>query len=169
MGVWATVYPAAGWTIHLAASDRALMYLSLGGELGGERIEAADHPVLREAARQLRAYFAGKLRRFDLPLDLRGTPFQQRVWSELLRIPFGETRSYGELARAIGNPNASRAVGAANGRNPIAIVVPCHRVIGSDGGLCGFGGGLDYKRRLLDLERDAVNPPLFLRSAAGSG
>jgi methylated-DNA-[protein]-cysteine S-methyltransferase len=136
---------------------------------GGERIDAADNPVLRQAADQLGAYFAGTLRRFDLPLDLRGTSFQKRVWSELLRIPFGETRSYGELARVVGNPNASRAVGAANGRNPVAIVVPCHRVIGSDGGLVGFGGGLHYKRRLLDLEREAVTPSLFSRTCAAAG
>lgn len=109
-------------------------------------------PVLRAAAEQLRAYFAGGLREFDLPLAPAGTPFQLRVWEELLRIPYGITISYGELARRVGNPNASRAVGLANGRNPISIIVPCHRVIGASGALTGYGGGIDAKRALLDLE-----------------
>jgi methylated-DNA-[protein]-cysteine S-methyltransferase len=104
-------------------------------------------------ARELDAYFAGKLRRFTVPLDLRGTPFQRRVWELLCDIPYGETRSYGEVAQAVGNPKARRAVGQAIGRNPVAIVVPCHRVIGSDGGLTGYGGGLPRKRALLDLEQ----------------
>ena len=102
--------------------------------------------------RQLEEYFAGRRRGFDLPLDLRGTDFQKRCWQELLKIPHGETRSYAEIARAIGNPAAVRAVGLANGKNPIAIIVPCHRVIGSDGSLTGYGGGLDVKRQLLELE-----------------
>lgn len=105
------------------------------------------------AIRQLDAYFAGKLTEFDLPLAPDGTPFQQTVWAELRRIPYGETISYGELASRIGNPRASRAVGLANGSNPLAIVIPCHRVIGATGKLTGFGGGLDVKRRLLALER----------------
>jgi methylated-DNA-[protein]-cysteine S-methyltransferase len=112
--------------------------------LGGE--------ALREAAAQLGAYFAGDLQRFELKLNPAGTPFQLRVWEALRDIPYGETISYGELARRIGNPSASRAVGLANGANPIAVVVPCHRVIGSNGKLTGYGGGLDRKRRLLDLE-----------------
>lgn len=109
--------------------------------------------ALREPLRQLRAFFAGELRDFDLPLKPRGTTFQQRVWELLREIPFGETISYGELARRVGNPAASRAVGLANGSNPIAIVVPCHRVIGSNGKLTGYGGGLENKRWLLDFER----------------
>jgi len=113
----------------------------------------AANPLLAEAARQLHAYFAGSLRRFDLPLDLAGTEFQRRVWMELTRIPYGETRSYQDVARAVGAPNAVRAVGAANGANPIPIVVPCHRVIGAGGKLVGYGGGLPLKRRLLALER----------------
>lgn len=116
------------------------------------RVEAPDHPVLVETAKQLDAYFAGKLERFDVPLDFRGTDFQKQVWAALLTIPFGQTRSYGEIARQIGRPSASRAVGAANGRNPISIIAPCHRVIGSAGALTGFAGGLDAKRYLLDLE-----------------
>jgi methylated-DNA-[protein]-cysteine S-methyltransferase len=111
-----------------------------------------DDDELGEAARQLGEYFAGSRQVFDLPLAPRGTPFQLRVWQELRAIPYGTTWSYGEMARRIGQPNASRAVGLANGRNPISIIVPCHRVIGSTGKLTGFGGGLDRKRRLLDLE-----------------
>ncbi len=111
-----------------------------------------DDGMFREAARQLRAYFAGELTEFDLRLETRGTKFQRRVWAELLKIPYGSTINYGELARRIGNPNASRAVGAANGQNPISIIIPCHRVIGSNGSLTGYGGGIERKKFLLDLE-----------------
>src|SRR5262245_12657457 len=107
----------------------------------------------KEVVRQLDGYFAGRLRRFDLPLAPAGTPFQQRVWRALCNIPYGETVSYGELARRIERPAAVRAVGAANGQNPISIVIPCHRVIGSDGRLVGYGGGLPAKSALLALER----------------
>ena len=110
-------------------------------------------PVLDEAVRQLEEYFAGERRDFDLPLDPAGTPFQLTVWAALRDIPYAETINYGQLANRVGNPNASRAVGLANGRNPISIVVPCHRVIGADGSLTGYGGGLDRKRTLLALER----------------
>ena len=113
--------------------------------------------ALRDAERQLAEYFEGARRDFDLPLSAEGTPFQRQVWDELRRIPYGETISYGELARRIGKPTASRAVGAANGRNPIAIVVPCHRVIGTDGTLIGYGGGLPVKQALLALERRAAH------------
>ena len=112
-----------------------------------------DAQPFRETARQLAAYFAGELREFDLPVKMEGTPFQLSVWRALRDIPYGETISYGELARRIGNPKGSRAVGLANGANPIPIVVPCHRVIGSNGKLTGFGGGLPTKERLLALER----------------
>jgi methylated-DNA-[protein]-cysteine S-methyltransferase len=108
---------------------------------------------LQRAVGQLSDYFAGNLRRFDMPLQLRGTPFQLTVWRALQDIPYGQTISYGELARRVGNPHGSRAVGLANGSNPIAIVVPCHRVIGSNGKLTGYGGGLDNKETLLALER----------------
>jgi methylated-DNA-[protein]-cysteine S-methyltransferase len=111
-----------------------------------------DFGILAEAIRQLDAYFAGTLRDFDLPLQPSGTPFQLEVWQALRRIPYGTTISYGELAHSIGRPNASRAVGAANGQNPLPIVVPCHRVIGSTGSLTGFGGGLEAKSTLLALE-----------------
>lgn len=111
-----------------------------------------SHPVLRETVRQLEAYFAGRRQRFDVPLDPRGTEFQRRVWSALLDIPFGETRSYGDLAREVGRAGGARAVGQANRNNPIGVIVPCHRVIAADGSLGGYAGGLDRKRRLLALE-----------------
>ncbi|HLJ66075.1 MAG TPA: methylated-DNA--[protein]-cysteine S-methyltransferase [Chloroflexota bacterium] len=110
------------------------------------------HPVLSALSAQLTAYFEGKLRDFDVPLDLRGTPFQHEVWNALLAIPYGEVRSYGEIAAAIGRPRAVRAVGMANHANPVPIIVPCHRVIGSDHSLTGYGGGLDLKARLLQQE-----------------
>ncbi|MGB8196242.1 MAG: methylated-DNA--[protein]-cysteine S-methyltransferase [Acidimicrobiales bacterium] len=111
-----------------------------------------DDAWFKDVAEQLDRYFAGKLTTFDVEMDLRGTEFQQRVWAQLREIPYGETISYGELARRVGNANASRAVGLANGRNPISIIVPCHRVIGADGSLTGYGGGLERKTWLLDHE-----------------
>jgi methylated-DNA-[protein]-cysteine S-methyltransferase len=119
----------------------------------GPMAEWSDHRVLGQTKQQLAAYFAGRLQRFSVPLDFRGTDFQKSVWAALRAIPFGETRSYAEVARAIGRPSAVRAVGAANGRNPISIIVPCHRVVGADGSLTGFAGGLDAKRYLLGMER----------------
>ena len=112
-----------------------------------------DDGAFVDAAEQLDAYFAGRRHRFDLPMAPPGTDFQQRVWSQLREIPYGETRSYGQLAESLGQPGAARAVGLANGANPLSIVVPCHRVIGADGSLTGFGGGIDRKRFLLDLEQ----------------
>ncbi|MEU9974539.1 methylated-DNA--[protein]-cysteine S-methyltransferase [Streptomyces sp. NPDC051014] len=120
-----------------------------------ENFGARDDDLFTEAGEQLAAYFAGELTEFTLELRLDGTPFQRSVWEQLCLIPYGQTRSYGELADALGSPQASRAVGLANGRNPIGIIVPCHRVIGADGGLTGYGGGLPRKRRLLDFERGA--------------
>jgi len=111
-----------------------------------------DTKLFAEALRQLQAYFDGKLKEFDLPLSLEGTEFQLRVWNSLRTIPYGETISYAELAQRVGQPKAVRAVGLANGSNPIPIIIPCHRVIGSDGNLTGFGGGLAAKKKLLDLE-----------------
>ena len=143
--------------LTLVASDKGLAAILWEGDDPGRvplgtMVEAADDPLLCEAARQIDGYFAGELRAFDLPLDFRGTDFQKSVWAALLTIPFGETRSYGEIARQLGRPSASRAVGAANGRNPISIVAPCHRVIGSNGALTGFAGGLEAKATLLRLE-----------------
>ncbi len=129
---------------NAAAHDPDFAWQEAHGRLPG---------ALRQAKRQLAEYFDGSRRDFDLPLSPDGTAFQCRVWEELRRIPYGETISYGELARRIGRPTASRAVGAANGKNPLAIVVPCHRVIGADGTLTGYGGGLPIKETLLALER----------------
>jgi methylated-DNA-[protein]-cysteine S-methyltransferase len=120
-----------------------------------------DERAFPDVVEQLDAYFAGELTEFDVTLRLEGTEFQRRVWAGLLEIPYGETISYGELATRIGQPTASRAVGLANGRNPVAIIVPCHRVIGSTGALTGYGGGLDRKRTLLDLERAHREPQLL--------
>jgi O-6-methylguanine DNA methyltransferase len=120
-----------------------------------------DLSAFDEAARQLDAYFAGDRTRFDLDLALAGTPFQQRVWEALREIPYGETVSYGELAVSLGRPNASRAVGLANGRNPVGIIVPCHRVIGANGSMTGYGGGLDRKRWLLGFERGSQQAVLL--------
>jgi methylated-DNA-[protein]-cysteine S-methyltransferase len=121
---------------------------------------ADDDPTLAEARRQLDEYFAAERTEFDLTLAPAGTAFQTQVWAGLVAIPYGRTVSYGELARRIGNPTASRAVGLANGRNPIAVMVPCHRVIGADGSLTGFGGGLDRKRALLALEQGVLTLPV---------
>ena len=121
-------------------------------------VEDENHPVLLEAERQLNDYFAGKLKKFSLRFDFAGTEFQKEVWRALAAIPFGETRSYGDIARQIGRPKAVRAVGAANGRNPISIIVPCHRVIGSNGKLTGFAGGLESKAFLLKTESEKVHP-----------
>jgi methylated-DNA-[protein]-cysteine S-methyltransferase len=120
--------------------------------------DGADDPLLTAVGDQLAAYFSGSLRRFSLPLGLHGTDFQQRVWTELCEIPYGATISYGELARRVGSPRGGRAVGAANGRNPVAVIVPCHRVIAGDGSLGGYGGGTQRKSWLLALERNGRPP-----------
>jgi len=143
--------------LKLVASDEGLVAVLWQNDRPsrvriGELAEDERHPILLEAERQLDEYFAGKRKEFEVPLDMRGTSFQKNVWEALLAIPFGETRSYGQLAKQLGNPNATRAVGAANGRNPLSIIVPCHRVIGSTGKLTGFGGGLETKAHLLNLE-----------------
>jgi methylated-DNA-[protein]-cysteine S-methyltransferase len=138
---------------------------SKGAGLGGDWVEKPDGGPLPTAARQLREYFAGHRKVFDLPLALHGTEFQKRVWLQLTKIPFGETWSYGQLAKRLDNPNACRAVGLANGRNPIAVIVPCHRVIGADGSLTGFGGGLPRKQWLLAHEGLPVNGSLKLTAA----
>jgi methylated-DNA-[protein]-cysteine S-methyltransferase len=158
---WYTRIPSPLGPLLLAGTPDALTDIRLPGERAplapGSGWTASDAPF-RDAIRQLEAYFAGALRRFDLRLEPAGTPFQQRVWGALLEIPYGETISYAELARRIGRPDAFRAVGAANGRNPLPIVIPCHRVIGHDGRLVGYGGGLPAKERLLALERRVAGP-----------
>ncbi len=118
-----------------------------------ELVTSEDHPVLQKAEKQLNEYFAGKRTAFDLPLDMHGTIFQIKAWRELQKIPYGQTVSYGQQAKGMGDANKARAVGMANGRNPIAIIVPCHRVIGANGSLTGFGGGLNIKQQLLDMEQ----------------
>jgi methylated-DNA-[protein]-cysteine S-methyltransferase len=143
--------------LKLLASDKGLVAVLWEKEKPnriclGEAEERETHPVLIKAERQIAEYFAGKRRSFSVPIDMRGTSFQKQVWDALLAIPFGETRTYGDLAKRIGRPQAARAVGAASGRNPISIIVPCHRVVGSTGKLTGFAGGLEAKMRLLELE-----------------
>jgi methylated-DNA-[protein]-cysteine S-methyltransferase len=144
-------------TLTLVADETALVALLWEDDRPGRvpleaMAEGRDHRVLAAAAAQLAEYFAGARTAFDLPLAPRGTAFQRAVWGELAAIPYGETRSYADIARALGQPNATRAVGAANGRNPLSIVVPCHRVVGSDGSLTGFAGGIEGKRWLLAHE-----------------
>jgi methylated-DNA-[protein]-cysteine S-methyltransferase len=135
--------------IEVGATDDAVTSLYFVEE---RQAEATSNVLSAEAVRQLSEYFEGRREDFDLPLELTGTEFQRQVWTELTAIPFGQTVSYGDLARSIGKPSAVRAVGAANGDNPISIIVPCHRVIGSDGGLTGYGGGLERKEWLLKHE-----------------
>jgi methylated-DNA-[protein]-cysteine S-methyltransferase len=149
-----------------------LLLISDGKALRGLYMQDAPNPVtiapdwepsevpFTDTSAQLSEYFAGRRTTFQIPLALEGTPFQRRVWSALQGIPYGETTSYGEIARRIDQPAAVRAVGLANGRNPISVIVPCHRVIGANGTLTGYGGGLERKRRLLELESDATAPRL---------
>ena len=163
----ATMDSAVG-PLFLAASRKGLVALEFDARLPGQQSIRPNPRHLREEkmgiafeyaprrmrpyVSQLEEYFGGQRREFTIPLDLRGTDFQRACWRALLAIPYGKTRSYADIARAVGKPGAYRAVGTANNRNPVAIVVPCHRVISSDGTLCGYGGGLDVKRKLLELE-----------------
>lgn len=144
------VLPSPVGELTLTEENGALTGLYFGARPGGEE---GSSPLLEEAARQLRAYFAGQRQAFSLPLAPRGTAFQLQVWQALQTIPYGEVRTYGEIARAIGKPKACRAVGMANHKNPISIIVPCHRVVGADGSLTGYGGGLAAKEFLLALEQ----------------
>lgn len=155
--------PSPVGTLTLIASgDKLCAILWENERLNRVRIgplqEDIHSPLLQETERQLQQYFAGEREHFDLPLDFVGTEFQQKVWQALLTIPFGETRSYSQIAEQIGSPKAVRAVGAAVGRNPLSVVVPCHRVVGTDGSLTGYAGGLDRKKSLLNLENAAVVP-----------
>jgi O-6-methylguanine DNA methyltransferase len=148
--------PSPTGPLFLAASTKGLVRLEFEGRMQGfdpaaTRLQESKE-VLAPYLRELDEYFSGRRRVFSFPLDLRGTEFQLKCWRALLDIPYSETRTYRDIAQAIGHPRAFRAVGMSNNRNPIAIVVPCHRVIASDGSLCGYGGGLDIKRKLLELE-----------------
>lgn len=163
--IWYDDMPSPVGMLRLVAGEAGLR--EIGFERGRHRAspqlswQRGAIAPLALARQQLEEYFAGMRRQFDLPLQPLGTPFQREVWRELTRIPYGATISYGELARRIGQPQAVRAVGAANGRNPLPIVVPCHRVIGADGSLTGFGGGLPAKRHLLSLEDRIAHGDLF--------
>src|SRR5665811_694335 len=164
-----TVIDSAVGRLTLVAEDGAIvgLYMNLhrhrpdDGDLGEPDRRGRQAAPFKTAADQLDAYFAGALTRFTLPMAPRGSEFQQRVWTALQDIPYGQTESYGELAERIGSPRAARAVGLANGKNPISIVIPCHRVVGSDGNLTGYGGGLDRKKQLLDLELAVSGAALF--------
>lgn len=140
--------------LRLIASETAMRYVLWGDEdrLKIARTERRSNPILELASREIEIYFDGKLKEFSVPIEFQGSEFQIKVWEALTRIPYGETRSYSQLAVEIGSPNASRAVGLANGNNPLSIIVPCHRVVGKSGYLTGFAGGLESKALLLDLE-----------------
>jgi methylated-DNA-[protein]-cysteine S-methyltransferase len=168
--VFKTVQTPVG-ELKLIASDTGLAAILWQNDKPGRvRIDAVaavpSHPILLQAERELNEYFAGERRRFSVPLDFAGTEFQRKVWSELLAIPFGETRSYRQIAQRLGDPKLARAVGAANGRNPISIIAPCHRVIGAGGDLTGFAGGLDVKAQLLGLEGSGPRQARFPLSGA---
>jgi O-6-methylguanine DNA methyltransferase len=164
MITWAAMKSRVG-TIRVAATSRGVCKIALGKETAADffgwlECHVAHAPrrpdrsgIVALALDQVAEYLDGQRRDFDLPLDLRGTEFQRRVWSAVAAIPYGETRTYAQIAQVIGKPQAVRAVGVANGANPLPLVVPCHRVLGSDGGLTGYGGGLDVKRKLLEMER----------------
>ncbi len=158
-----TLFPSSVGTLTLVAGVRGLAGILWEQEKAARvpypehLTEDKAHPVLRETARQLEEYFAGKRQVFDMPLDFTGNDFQRGVWAALLDIPYGETRSYGQIAARVGNPKAVRAVGAAIGKNPVSIIAPCHRVVGANGKLTGFAGGLPAKAFLLDLEAAAAH------------
>lgn len=156
-----TLMPSPVGTLTLIASDQGLAAILWENDLPTRvrlepRIPIPDHPILIQTKQQLKEYFAGQRSSFSLPLHFTGTDFQKKVWHALLTIPFGETRSYSQIAQQIGAPKAMRAVGAANGKNPISIIAPCHRVIGSTGKLTGFAGGLKAKAYLLGIEKEAA-------------
>ena len=168
MSAWYVLHPCPVGELLLVANQDAItdVHITQGRyvpTLQSHWTAARNHPVLNQAQRELDAYFDGHLQRFTVAVDPAGTPFQKSAWTALMRIPFGATRTYAQQAAAIGRPTATRAVGAANGKNPICIIVPCHRVIGANGSMTGFAGGLDAKRALLALE--AANRPLDEQAA----
>jgi O-6-methylguanine DNA methyltransferase len=152
MGIFSAVFTPHGLSLLLFPSQPFRVCEDWARRWTPEAYSVESDPAVRQLEEQLASYFDGHLRQFTVPLDLRGTPFQKRVWSEVETVGYGEVRSYAQVAGAIGTPKAVRAVGAANGANPVPIIVPCHRIIGSNGHLVGYGGGLDMKRQLLELE-----------------
>lgn len=153
-----TDYASPVGTLRIVENGRgitAIKYIKNGRVLPADAREK-ETPLLKQAITELKAYFAGQRRHFDVPLDEQGTAFQKRVWAALREIPYGQTRSYKQIAEAAGSPHGYRATGMANNRNPISIVTPCHRVIGADGTLTGYGGGLDIKKKLLELEASTL-------------
>jgi O-6-methylguanine DNA methyltransferase len=162
--------PSPAGPLFLAASTKGLVRIEFEDrvqKLNPKEFQLQDSKLaLDPYLHQLDEYFSGKRRDFSIPLDLRGTEFQLACWNALLEIPYGETRSYRDIAQAIGHPHAYRAVGMSNNRNPVAIIVPCHRVIASSGSLCGYGGGLDIKRKLIDFEQSSRSPCLPLGISA---
>ncbi|RPH95193.1 methylated-DNA--[protein]-cysteine S-methyltransferase [candidate division KSB1 bacterium] len=152
MKTYWTEVPSPVGKIRIFADEDALTYVDISGECPRPKGNPARNDVLRKAEKQFAEYFAGKREEFDLPLSFEGTEFQKKVWKALQRIPFGQTRTYGQIAKSLKSPAASRAVGTACGRNPLSIVIPCHRVVGSNGSLTGFGGGLAMKEWLLKHE-----------------
>lgn len=151
---WTKMHSPIGELILVEEKGELLEVNFINGRKTAQRPAGAmeDRAPFQEAIRQLEEYFAGRRQHFDLPLAPQGTPFQKKVWNALLTVGYGRTASYGDIARSIGNPKSVRAVGLANGRNPIPVIIPCHRVIGSNGALTGYGGGLGIKKQLLDLE-----------------
>ncbi len=164
--IWAGTFSSPLGDVWVAASDTGVRVMTVPGATREDCLREVERsapngivvddggPIIEQAIADLRAYFAGELRTFTVPLDLSGTTFQQRVWQAVFEVPYGETTTYREIALQIDAPNAFRAVGAANGANPAAIIVPCHRIVGTDGKLHGYGGGLHQKRALLDLEAE---------------
>ena len=144
--------PSPVGRLSLVAADDRLVQIAMEGQISGSIAPTMPNPVLEETRRQLEAYFEGRLRTFDLPLGAIGTPFRERVWRALMRVPFGETCAYMDVANALGAPKAVRAIGGAIGKNPIGIVVPCHRIVGRDGSMTGYAGGVERKVWLLDHE-----------------
>lgn len=149
--LYLTTFNFRGYLFYLMADEAALLRMTLVRP--SEKCLAEENHILRLAKKQLEEYSAGRRRTFTVPVRQQGTEFQKKVWHALCAIPYGETRTYGQIAAAVGSPKAARAVGGACNKNPIAVIVPCHRVIGASGGLVGFGGGLDLKHRLLELEK----------------
>lgn len=139
-------------TLGIKDNGKCIIEIFFSKDEVSRDIELNETPLIKTAMTQLQEYFNGRKKNFDIPMEPKGTEFQQLVWNELLKIPYGETCSYGEIAKRIGNPKASRAIGMANNRNPISIIIPCHRVIGASGKLVGYGGGLEIKEKLLKLE-----------------